>query len=554
MRNRMCSFFKKIRWQDAISFVLLLILEMSIHPLGIGPDRRIHDPAVYRLADPGYMPGDWYTQMAVESGVYVFYAKLVNVWHFLPFHEETWRLCLYIASLLVIYYVMIRIARLFSQSALVIPVVAVFHAIVVVVAPPIWLYGPFIQVDGGLAPRSIGIAFSFLALYCLLKNKNILPWVFLGIATLIHVSNSLIIFTLFFAAWLSNEWVSSKRLDRGHWFTLGKKAGLAVMIYVVSGGWFALYVASLGSGVETGFSDAKFIWTWIYFRAPYMALPLMPWKAWLLFFLHILALFVGWYLLRTRAEIQNKKALDLLGYVGAGAVLYFFVFYLFAFVWPWLLGFQFYSIRVVYFAHFVAYIFTALLLLPFLKDWTKKQKNRIFLLLLITAASILFVLSDPGRIFFKRVGKNLSTSWVYVTRSDARAPGLSGSATTKYLALHPEPFLAPPNWFGLPLYLPHATSYKTFGFTPKGLEEWYMRMNDVSRGELERIYETQMKSGRFEPVSINWSESYSSLTEEEIRFLAEKYSFRLFLTYKNKSYPFQLVAEDGDYRLYKIAE
>jgi hypothetical protein len=79
-------------------------------------------------------------------------------------------------------------------------------------------------------------------------------------------------------------------------------------------------------------------------------------------------------------------------------------------------------------------------------------------------------------------------------------------------------------------------------------------MNAMSRGGLEQIYEAQMRSGRFEPVSIDWSKTYSSLTEAEILSLAEKYDLRLFLTYRNKSYPFQLVAEDGDYQLYRIAE
>ena len=545
---------EQLPWRGALLLGLLLILEMSVHPLGLGPDRRIHDPAVYRLADPSYMPGDWYTDMAVESGVYTFYAKLVNVWHFLPVSEEVWRLLLYVVSLVILYYSMVRIARIFSASDLVIPLVAIFHAIVIVIAPPIWLYGPFIQVDGGLAPRSIGIALSFLALYFLLKNRSILPWLLLGIATLAHVSNSLIVFTLFFAAWLCSEWVSSKRLNQEHWFPLGKKAGLAATVYIVAGGWFALYVATLGSGGETEFSDAKFIWTWIYFRAPYMALPLMPWKAWLLFFLHILAIVVGWYLLRKRAKIQHKKALDLLGFVGVGAVAYFALFYLFAFVWPWLPGFQFYSIRVAYFIHFVAYIFTALFLLSFCKDWIKKQKNFIFLPFLIIIVAILFSLSDPGKVFFKRVQKNLSVSWTYATESEARMLRLSGSATTQYLDLHPEPFLAPPNWFGLPAYLPQVASFKTFGFTPKGLEEWYVRMNDVSRGELERIYEQQNRLDTFEPVSMNWKEIYSKLTAEEIVFLSQKYHFTFFLTYKNLAYPFPLVVEDGEYRLYRISE
>ncbi len=538
---------------EAILLFSLLFFEFSIHSLGIGPDRRIHDPAVYRLWDVNYLPGDWYTEMATESGVYTFYAKMVNFWHFLPVSEETWRMLLYLGCLIVLYWALLRIGRFFSESAWIIPVVAFFHALVIVIAPPIWLYGPFIQVDGGLAPRSIGMTLSFLALYFLLNNSRFLPWVLLGLATLVHVSNSLIVFTLFFGTWIIFDWWARNDFSPQYWHRLFRKALVAGSVYLLAGGWFAFSIARLGNG-GADFSDAKFIWTWIYFRAPYMALPIITWKAWFLFFVHILALGVSWYILRKKMETSAKNQLDFLGLIGVGAVGYFFLFYFFAFVWPWLPGFQFYSLRVIYLTHFVSYLFSALLAVSLLVSWLQKRTYQKIFLGVLLAASILFCLSTSGKVFADRMMQNISRSWEYATHSEARNEKLPESGVMRYLAVNPEPFLAPPNWFGPPFYVPHAVSFKTFGFTPQGLEEWYERMNDMSRGELEQNYEKQKISGTFKAVFIDWKKTYSSFSEEEITSLARKYGVNLVLTYSNISYPFEVISEDVDYRLYRLSK
>lgn len=561
----MIAFVKKNSWKNILLLGLLLLFEVSIHPLGFGPDRKIHDPAVYRLDDSTYLSGDWYTEMSLESGVYPFYAKLVNMWHILPLSEEPWRLLLYIASIIVLYVSLIRISTLFSASIFIVPIVAIFHAIVMLTAPPIWLYGPFMQIDGGLAPRSIGMALSFLSLFFLLKGARILPWAILGIATLIHVSNSLIVFTLFFLAWLCLEWKVKYVFDAQYWFTLARKSLLAAGVYIVSGGWFALYVAHLGRGVSAGLPTEKFIWAWIYFRAPYMALPLMPWKAWLLFGLHIASLFFAWYFLRQRFRDERRVMLDFLGLIGVGAVVYFFLFYVFAFIFPWMPGFQFYSIRVVYFLHFVAYLFTALLLVLWCQDWMVgkfffgKNIKSVYLrgVLLGSAVSIILIVlfySYPGRKFFQQSVPNIRASWNRVANSENRKLRVSQSPVDRYLIADQKPFLAPPNWYGSASYLPGVASFKTFGFTAPGMAEWYARMNDVSRGDLERTFQLQKQSGHFEAVTIDWRTVYSGLSVSDILLLAEKYNFKLFLSYGNLAYPFVVVAKDADYVLYRVSQ
>lgn len=547
----MVDMLQKLPWKSLFLFGGLLLFEVSIHPLGLGPDRRIHDPAVYRLADPSYMIGDWYTTMAVESGVYTYYAKLVSPYQTLPVSEEFWRMTLYLLSLGVLYFSLIKIARLFSESALIVPVVAFFHAIVVVVAPPIWLYGPFIQVDGGLAPRSIGIALSFLALYFLLKQAKYLPWILLGVATLVHVSNSLIVFTLFFGAWLLLMLLNRETSIpwKEHLVALLRQGSVAFLVYLLAGGWFALSVSLQNTGVSD-FPDEKFIWAWIYFRAPYMALPLMPWKAWLLFGLHIGALVTSWYLLRRWSTETIHKMFDLLALIGLGAVVYFFAFYVFAFIFPWLPGFQFYSLRVIYLMHFVAYLFSALVLMVWLKKHGTYQLRLFFGCLVLVAGFALTPAQKQAQKQAEKMVRNVKTSSTYLFDQKTT---YTLSPTTKALATLNQPFLAPPNWFGSPRYLPSVASYKMFGFTPRGLKEWYERMDVVSGGELENTYLVQQKTGLFQPVTLNWSTFYARLTTEEIRALSKKYHFTLFLALQSSQYPFEVIVEDSDYRLYRIS-
>ena len=127
-------------------------------------------------------------------------------------------------------------------------------------------------------------------------------------------------------------------------------------------------------------------------------------------------------------------------------------------------------------------------------------------------------------------------------------------ATIQYLLSDPQPFLGPPNLSFSPFYLPQIVSFKSLGFTKEGLPEWYRRINDVSRGELERTYEEQRESGQWRPVEFNWRKIYSKLTEEEVIALASRYNFRLFLTYRDLTYPFEHIVEDEDYHLYELPE
>ncbi len=557
-------------WRMIVLVFGLMLFDISVHPLTAGPDRLIHDPAVYRLGNPNYLPGDWYTAMAVKSQVYIFYAKLVNFSHALHLPEELWRTLLYLGSLVILYYALVRIARFFSPSVWVVPIIAVLHMFISTGNnQPVWLYGPFLQVDGGLAPRSIGIALSFLALSYLMRGSLLIPSLLLGLATLIHVSNSFIVFSLFLVAWGIARLSASRPTAWDDWLAIIRKAGVGVGVYLLAGGWFALYVALVSRGAGHPLTADKFIWAWIYLRAPYMALPLITKYWWIRLFAHLASVVIGWWILRQRVTSKQRVAVTTLSIVGVLAVAYFFIFYLFAFIVPWLPGFQFYSLRVVYLAYFVAYLFIGLSLLFIGQDVVGWVYARTKINARYIGPSVLVGVVILLTLFGLRLGasyrhptlKNIRSSWFRLLdhsvafRSlvpENQQVRLPSYATFSFLLKEGKPFLAPPNWKTDTTYLPALVSYKSFGFTEEGLAQWLERLDAVSKGEVERRYQTQQQTGQRQPVTIEWGKYYAQLTQEDVLRLAQTYHFDLFLTYRELSYDWPVVAEDSDFRLYRL--
>lgn len=573
MKTSLNSFLSS-KWSTVVLVGVLLLFEFSVQPLTAGPDRLIHDPAVYRLWDKGYMLGDWYTDMAVKSQVYIFYAKLVNLWHTLHVPEELWRTLLYVVSLLILYYALVRLARFFTLNPLIVPIMAVLHMMISTGDnQPIWLYGPFLQIDGGLAPRSIGIALSFLALAYLTEGSILVPALLLGLATLIHVSNSFIVFTLFWLVWLGVAIIREWPHRQTKWRAILSRAGIALAVYLLAGGWFALYVAKAGAGDAT-LPTQKFIWTWIYLRAPYMALPLITRYWWIRLAAHGIAIAGGWLLLRPRMKAEQRWGLSLLALIGLGSIVYFFLFYMVAFVTPWLPGFQFYSLRIVYFAYAIAYLFIGLCfflvgqniitrLIPSLRRQAVGHARSTMIVTGIVIVGLALFGWQLGHTYRYPKLANLRTSWWrlldasqvfrgYVPNNQRLVP--PNSPTFNYLATVKEPLLAPPNWRTGTVYLPSVVSFKSFGFTKAGLAEWYERMNNVSGGEIERSYQVQQAAGRMQPITLDWGQLYPRLTPQDVVSLSQKYHARLFLTYQSQTYPFPLLVEDSDYRLYRVPE
>ncbi len=559
------GFLKRLSWLDILILGLLLLFEVSMHPLGIGPDRRIHDPGVARFIDPQSFPRDWYANSVEESGVYSFYGPLVALGPILSIDEERWRMMLYIGSLIILYGSLIRIARVFTKSPLVVPFIALFHAIGYLYSPPAWLYGPFIHIDGGLAPRSIGVALSFLSLAFILEKKPVAPWVVLGIATLFHVSNSLLVFLVIVSSMLVIWTVEALRNESIQYWRRGIKYIFSRLVtaswwYIVAGGWFVFAVAWRDtSGSSIVMTTEQFIWTWVYFRAPYMALTHVSFGSWMLFFLHV-GLTVFCALLLSRIFLDKQREVIILTLTAGFSLAGFGVFYFFTFIFPWLPGFQLYSFRVIYLVYFVAYFLLALLItsLPryLLQRLLVVQPRKIRTLMLVYYSGvmiglILFIKEEHiDDRYLKNATGNLEKSAIYLRSSPVVR---SGSSIENFLLAHRnQAYLAPPDWYGPAQYTSHVASFKVFGFTQASLPVWYERMDTLSRGKLSNIYSRQLKQDQWEPISIKWKESYGTFTNSEIQDLKQKYNFDYFVTYSDLQYDFPVLMKEEKYTLYSM--
>lgn len=564
----MLEYAQKLPWKGIFLLSILLLFEVSMHPLGIGPDRRIHDPGVARFLDPHSYPGDWYADAVQASGVYPFYGALIGIGDVIGIGEERWRMFLYIACLVVTYSSLLRIARVFTDNILVIPILVVLHAAAYLYDPPAWLYGPFIHVDGGFAPRSLGVAFSFLAIALALEKKVLAPWIVLGLATLIHVSNSLLIFLLLLFA-KAIEWIIAIWREESGVHSIKQKIrnftgriALAALAYVLSGGWFVLAVAIRDAAAHTNFPAQQFIWIWTYFRAPYMALPEISHSSWLIFFLLIGAGVVsGAFLYFSKKYF--KKPIVFLGSLGGGALLGFGFFYLTSFVYPWLTGFQLYSFRIVYIFYFVAYLFIVVALISFPSFCVEKLSGRfIFLrnkkvfvgMYTLILGSIFIWGIDEYKVldkYLERAQNNIVKSYRYLLNPGF--PELESSIQKFLLEHRSEAYLAPPNWYGPPQYTSHVASFKVFGFTQASLPIWYERMDALSYYELSKTYNKQFVTGKFKTTTIDWKEKYDTLSTKEIEVLQKKYKFRYFITTAKAEYPFTVLIREEDQVLYDLS-
>lgn len=540
---------------DFLAALSLTILDSAVKPLTYGPDRLIHDPAVNRILDPGYLQNDWYTQMATDSGIYYFYARLVGLYKSLGINEEQWRLFLYILFITLLYYSIIKIIRQIVNKPI-IPVITIviIHALFNSgINQPVWLYGPFIHIDGGLAPRTIGMSLSFLGLLFLITSKPYLSAAALGIAALFHPSNSLVLYLIIFGAWTIKSLIYKASIGK-----IITVIAQTIVVFIAAGGWFVLKVA-LGSwrGADH-FSSEKYIWIWTYFRAPYLVLPEVTSYWWRLFVINILFTLFSWASIRNLLLEKNREAYLLVTITGLSAVIYFFAYYYFAFINPWLPGFKLYSIRgiyLLYFASFVnagiaAYCIYEMLInkLPLIVKLDKYRVISFKIIFTLTAASILSLYSGGSNLIVNSL-ENISRSYSTATLVKA---GLPDTEIYNTLSTISDPILTPPNFNTYGVYIPTVVSFKSFGFTDSGLIEWYSRINSLVNDELENTYNFQLREGSFKSVSINFQERYSELTNDEVAALSVKYDFKYFLTFSGLQYNFKVISKDRKYTIYEV--
>ena len=114
------------------------------------------------------------------------------------------------------------------------------------------------------------------------------------------------------------------------------------------------------------------------------------------------------------------------------------------------------------------------------------------------------------------------------------------------------------------VHRPQVVSFKAFGYTSKGLSQWYERINDLSRGSVERLYQDQLSNHRLKPPFSSMSDAvdyldqqYGRLTPDEVIRLCRKYKATLFVTFSDQTAfehdaRFKLLRTTNRWRLYRV--
>jgi hypothetical protein len=517
-----------------------ITLDLIIHPLTHGPDRLIHDPAVnyYLSRSVNY---DWYTSIAVSSQIYLPYSYVIGAGQYLLGCTEKWRAILYIFSLCANYLAIAKISKLLSGGLAVASALIIIHTVFFKVTGNPWVYGQFLQIDGGLAPRSISNAAGFWALYLFLANRCHRGAILLGLATFIHPSNTLLIYTLFvFSMTLCSLTHRSCNIKDTIRTTI-----INTVIYIFSGGWFA-FTVYLYTTSSAEISGHFLMWVWLYVRVPYMLYVNNHVTAIILPFLMCIISCACYFYLKLQDTLQfhphKSKNLQFLFCISALSFLGFFIYEINAYYLYSLTIFKMYSIRLLNYGYLASFLLISLttreLWVSYIKTWLKKVsscKKYLYIpcLLIVFIASVL-AFNNNKLIYAKLCSQNSEINVInFIKRKDLS-------------------FLGPPTFNHSWIYVNQAITFKSFGFTDDSIFEWANRISFSKNCDLKNIYENQLKVGKFKAPNINFDNCYNSLTAGELKKIADRLNVSYALVSDEMTGLGNIVYKDQNYVLYRI--
>jgi hypothetical protein len=527
-----------------IVFILFGIsLDLIIHPLTHGPDRLIHDPAVNYYLSPS-VNMDWYTSVAVSSHIYLAYSYVIGAGQYLLGCTEKWRAILYVFSLCANYLAIAKISKLLSGGLAVASVLVIIHTAFFQVFGNPWVYGQFLQIDGGLAPRSISNAAGFWGLYLFLANRYHRGAILLGLATFIHPSNTLLIYTLLIIS------MTLCSLTHKSWNIKDtiRTSIINTIIYIFCGGWFA-FAVYLYTSSTAEISGHFLMWVWLYIRAPYMLYVNNRASDIILPFLTcIISCGCYFYLKLLQDTLQfhqhQSKNLQFLFYISILSFLGFFIYQINAYYLYSLTLFKSYSIRLLnygYLASFLLISFTIKeLWVSYIKTCLKTVslcKKYLYILgLLIVFIGLVIAFNNNKLIYAKLCSQNSEINVInFIKRKDLS-------------------FLGPPNFNHSWIYLNQAITFKSFGFTDESIFEWANRISFSKNCDLKNIYENQLKVGKFKTPNINFDNCYNNLTVGELKKIANRLNISYALVYDEMTGLGNVVYKDQNFVLYRIID
>lgn len=537
------------------TILILNVLIFSTAPMNSGPDRVIHSPLVNRVLDANFLENDWFVNTAANSGVHYFYGKLIGIGGKLSFEVNFWEDILFFSFLQILIISLSLISyKLFKKFA---PILIIFtiHFFIETFLSTQFDYGPYFPFDMGNAPRAISMPLGFLSLFFLMEKKYTASTFFLGISTLIHPSNGLLVAIILLGSVFLLNTLKAKRISLANVSLLLKN----FMLYVTFGGFFAVYLALSSFSPSEDYNIDKFIWGWIYLRCPYLDIIETGLRVKIAFSMHfIIHGLIGYHLLLKENNYDQK--IIFIWIVGLIGNILFLVFFFSLYFFPNQTIFSLYSFRTIYLSFFSLHCLLAYFFLEMLKSFTLDKhlsflnsnlflnKNSFLkiLILIICVAPLLYTSwkGNPVRNIKSSIVNFGSTLKI---ENDTLSVFLQNTENT--ILINPKTIVSSD------YYIPTYASFKNFLFTPMGMFEWLKRMDTLCNGQIEMEYIRQKNNNKFEKAMIDWNECVTSFPDSEIKSFMEKNEIHFLLEQIDDRTPqrsMPIFLKNDKYNLYRL--
>lgn len=508
-------------------FIGINLLIFLHKPLSIGPDRAIHDPSVNRIIDSSYLLNDWIVNSYFNSGVHFFYGKWISFYNSLGLERYLWEDLTFILFLQLLIFSFISISKVFNQNFSFVFLIFLLHSLAFIAIPPQFGYGPYFPIDSGLSPRSLSVPLTFLAISMLFNKRYYMVALFAGLATLFHPSNGILTFILTFSAYILLNIFYRLELN----FYKLKEISRFILVYLFSGGFFALYIALNGLGPPE-MAIEKFTWSWIYLRAPYLDFLSQGFRTYLTWLGHLLI--YAFFLYKFCKDKKKSKGELILLLIGGLSILFFLLFYFSFYFYSSKILFSLYSFRLIYLFFFSVHAMVAIWLISKFIELTLQflnSKNKI----------ISFIPSSIVTIFFLSIClyisdiKNLQSSI-----SKFGKDKILLESTLDYMLFNTqEPVLMHPKLiYSTDYYIPSFVSFKTFGYTEKSMKEWLHRLDLLCNNSINDQYQAQLNKQKFSIPNIDWKKCFDPMLKEEVLKISQEYDIK-YLLVRNEDQRFE---------------
>lgn len=574
-----------------IFFICLAMLIVRYEGYGLG-DMNDHMALAYHDASPEVLKNDWFVKSASGFNVRKGFGFIVNSIDSLIGNYEISCIILLFVSMVVFSIGFYKIIFLLTKNHK----LSLFSIIFPFIIYKEGIGGQAINLGNFILASRISLPFIIFALYFYLKKRYFLGFLLLGFMSLIHISQSYLIYgVLVVALILKRDSAKSKWLSKGELKNKGMKILKSLSFFI----FFSLSAILLfRDNINPGaISQESILYIFGKFRAPWhLSIFTWPFPFWFWSALFFILFLVGY-----KYSGVNKEHKSIFKNFVIIIFAYFVLGFIFTEIIPTVFAVKIGFYRAYEFLNIVEFIFISELFYTCILKvkeylggfWRSGEEEKgftaiaIILIGMMVLVNFLLIIFYVSPTLFNRILQTLplivltlflfliffadkkkrkilliiilvSGLFVYLLYNPLIDRYKEGQETEEMYSFikgeipRDAIILIPPQMTTFRVGTERAivVDFKTFPFSDKSMIEWYERILDITKSQDEK-YENN-----FAFVGGNGmkdlKKGYESLSEEDILFLKEKYKMDYGVFEKPKDLDFQIIYENEKFIIYKV--